>query len=120
MTPDNLALGLLVAYIAWRIVSTVTARRRIPQYLKEGATVVDVRSAAEFAGGHAAGSINIPLNEIPQRAAEIDRTRPVVVCCASGTRSAMAGRRLRGLGFDRVLNAGSWRNLPASADHPSD
>ena len=87
-------------------------RRRLPALLKEGAQVVDVRSLAEFAGGHASGSVNIPLSEIGERAKELDTNRPVIVCCASGTRSALAAHRLRRQGFERVLNAGSWRNLP--------
>jgi rhodanese-related sulfurtransferase len=33
------------------------------------------------------------------------------VFCASGTRSAMARRKLKSLGFEKVLNAGSWRSL---------
>ena len=43
----------------------------IKKLIKTGkATIVDVRSAAEFMGGHVAGSINIPLQEIPKRLAE--------------------------------------------------
>jgi len=88
------------------------ARRRIPGLLKDGAQVVDVRGPGEYAAGHAAGSVNIPLQELGQRARELDPNRWVIVCCASGTRSALARRRLRALGFGRVLNAGPWRNLP--------
>lgn len=109
---DYLLPALIVAFIAWRIVSALLVRRRVPALLKEGAQVVDVRSPAEFAGGHAAGSVNIPLHEIAVRAGELDRDRWVIVCCASGTRSAMARLRLRRKGFARVLNAGSWLNLP--------
>ncbi len=112
MTPDKLVFYLLLAFIAWRVYGVLNARRRIPQYLARGAQVVDVRGAAEFAGGHAAGSLNIPLPELEGRAGELDRARPVIVCCASGTRSALAAHRLRGLGFGEVLNAGSWRSLP--------
>ncbi len=72
---------------------------------------MDVRSPGEFAGGHAEGSVNIPLQELEQRIKELDPSRWVIVCCASGTRSAMARRRLRARGFERVLNAGSWRNV---------
>lgn len=86
-------------------------RRRLPALLKEGAQVVDVRSPQEFFAGHAPGSVNIPLQDIEQGARELDRDKWVVVCCASGTRSAMAGRKLRRMGFGRVLNAGSWRTL---------
>ena len=111
MSLDNLLLGLVIAYLAWRMLSAFLVRRRLPALLQEGAQVVDVRSLAEFAGGHATGSVNIPLPEIAERAQELDRNRPVIVCCASGTRSALAARRLRGQGFKLVLNAGSWRSL---------
>jgi rhodanese-related sulfurtransferase len=89
MSLDKILLGLVVAYFVWRVLSSLLVRRRLPALLKEGAQVVDVRSAAEFAGGHALGSVNIPLQEIDVRAQELDRNRPVIVCCASGTRSAM-------------------------------
>jgi phage shock protein E len=108
---DYLFLGLVVAYFAWRVLSSLLIRRRLPALLEQGAQVVDVRSIAEFAGGHAAGSVNIPLPEVVERAGDLDRNRPVIVCCASGTRSALAAHRLRGQGFKQVLNAGSWRSL---------
>jgi rhodanese-related sulfurtransferase len=111
MSPDYILLGLVGAYIAWRAYSSFSARRQIPSLLAQGAQVVDVRGPGEYAGGHAPGSLNIPLPELDQRAGELDPKRWVIVCCASGTRSAMARRRLRSRGFDRVLNAGSWRNL---------
>lgn len=110
MSLDTLLLALVVAYLAWRVVPPLLVRRRLPALRQEGAQIVDVRTAAEFAGGHAPGSVNIPLQELGTRARELDPARWVVVCCASGARSAIARRRLRGLGFERVLNAGSWRN----------
>jgi len=67
MSLDNLLLGQVVAYFAWRVLSSFLVRRRLPALLKEGAQVVDVRSLAEFAGGHAPGSVNIPLPEIGVR-----------------------------------------------------
>jgi len=112
MLDKYLLPGLVLAYVGWRVLSSFLARRRIPALLQEGAQMVDVRSLAEFAGGHASGSVNIPLSELDQRMKEIDPGRWVIVCCASGTRSALARRKLRGRGFERVLNAGSWRNLP--------
>jgi rhodanese-related sulfurtransferase len=108
---DYILLGLVAAYFAWRLLSSVLMRRRLPKLLEEGAQLVDVRGPGEFAGGHAPGSVNIPLQEIAGRASELDPGRPVIVCCASGTRSAMAAHRLRRQGFSRVLNAGSWRTL---------
>ena len=48
-------------------------------------TVVDVRTPGEFAGGNVAGSINIPLQEIVDRAGELDNmVKPIIFCCASG------------------------------------
>ena len=111
MTIDELLLGLVVAYFAWRLFSIFRARRRVPELRREGAQVVDVRGAGEFAGGHAEGSVNIPLDELDQRLTELDPSRWVIVCCASGTRSAMARGKLRARGFERVFNAGSWRNV---------
>lgn len=111
MLADYLVPGILIAFVAWRIGSSLLVRRRLPALLKEGAQLVDVRSLAEFAAGNVPGSVNIPLDEIPQRAKELDPQRWVIVFCASGTRSAMARRKLRSLGFDKVLNAGSWRAL---------
>jgi len=112
MLTDYILPGLVLAYVGWRILSPILVRRRLPALLKEGAQVVDVRSPAEFLAGHASGSVNVPLQDIEQGARALDPNKWIIVCCASGTRSAMAGRKLRGLGFSRVLNAGSWRNLP--------
>jgi phage shock protein E len=111
MTGDYILLGIIAAYFGWRILNAFLVRRRLPSLLNEGAQIVDVRGPGEFGAGHAANSVNIPLPEIRERAGDLDRNRPVIVCCASGTRSAMAAARLRRLGFSRVVNAGSWRSL---------
>jgi phage shock protein E len=73
--------------------------------------LVDVRSAAEFASGNAPGSVNIPLQELGTRLKEIPNTVPVVLCCASGTRSGMAKMVLKKNGYQQVYNVGKWRNL---------
>jgi rhodanese-related sulfurtransferase/glyoxylase-like metal-dependent hydrolase (beta-lactamase superfamily II) len=61
-------------------------------------TVVDVRSEAEHAGGHIAGSRNIPLPRLEERVGEIPAGRPVVVHCEGGYRSAIAAGLLQKLG----------------------
>lgn len=74
-------------------------------------TIVDVRTREEFAGGHVAGSINIPLQEIPQRLQEIKQLpQPIILCCASGNRSGQACNFLKGYGID-CKNGGSWQEL---------
>ncbi len=111
MNQDYLLPTLLLAYVGWRLFSAWRIRRRLPELLRAGAQVVDVRSPPEFAGGHAPGSRNIPLSELAVRSGELDPGHWVVVCCASGTRSAIARRQLRQRGFPLVFNAGSWRHL---------
>ena len=73
--------------------------------------VIDVRSQDEFMGGHVAGSINIPLNEIPEKVNAIKAMgESIVLCCASGNRSGQAQRFLMAQGIDCV-NGGSWLDV---------
>ena len=70
--------------------------------------IIDVRTPAEFMGGHVAGSMNIPLQEITQRLEEIKSiNQPIVLCCASGNRSGQANAFLMSEGVD-CENGGSW------------
>lgn len=112
MATNYLLSGLVIAFFTWRVLCALRARLRIPVLLQEGAQIVDVRSPAEFAAGHASGSRNIPLGELERGATDLDPNRWVIVCCASGARSGIARRMLSRRGFSRVLNGGSWRNLP--------
>ena len=102
--------ALLVLFFGWRFFRRIQVRRQLPGLLARGAVVVDVRSRNEFASAASAGSINIPLDEIEQGIKELDRHKPVVLCCASGTRSMMASKILKQRGFDCVINAGPWKN----------
>ncbi|BDU71153.1 rhodanese-like domain-containing protein [Mesoterricola silvestris] len=76
-----------------------------------GAQLVDVRTPAEFGQGSVPGSVNIPLDQLQLRVAEIDPRIPVIVFCASGGRSAMAKQFLEREGCSEVHNAGPWTNL---------
>lgn len=87
-------------------------RRRLPRYLAAGAQIVDVRTRAEFSVAHLPGSINIPLDELDRGAESLSRDHPVLLCCASGSRSAMAARALRKRGFREAINVGPWSRLP--------
>ena len=74
-------------------------------------TIVDVRTPEEFNTGHVTGSINIPLQEIPQ---QLDRLKkleqPFVLCCASGNRSGKAQIFLNQFGI-KCINGGAWSDL---------
>lgn len=103
-----MALALWFVYKWWNARKIVAM---LPTLKKNGAVVVDVRSAMEFASGNAPGSVNIPLGELGSRLSEIPKTVPVVLCCASGTRSGMAKMVLKKNGYAQVFNVGKWRNL---------
>lgn len=77
------------------------------------ATVVDVRTPGEFAAGHHPRAKNIPVDQVQSRIAEFgDKSKPVVVYCASGNRSGRAKRMLEAAGYKNVINAGGFRDLP--------
>ena len=83
----------------------------LPELKKNGAMLIDVRSAGEFASGNAPGTINIPLPELGSRLDEIPKSSPVVLCCASGTRSGMAKLMLWKNGYRKVYNIGTWNKF---------
>jgi len=100
-----IALALWFAYKHWNTKRVVAM---LPELRKKGATFVDVRSQGEFAGGNAPGTVNIPLQQLAGRLAEIPASAPVVLCCASGTRSGMAKLLLKKNGYREVHNIGTW------------
>jgi len=75
--------------------------------VEDGAALLDVRSPAEFAGGHVSGAVNIPVDQLPGGASKLDPQRAVVVYCRSGMRSAKAAKLLRQSGFQTVHDMGS-------------
>lgn len=75
--------------------------------IEKGATIVDVRTPGEYAGGHIKGSVNIPLANLGTQMAKLKKDKPVITCCASGMRSGSAKSMLQSNGFE-VYNAGSW------------
>lgn len=74
-------------------------------------SIIDVRTPEEFMGGHAIGSINMPLNEIPDYLEELKSLQtPLILCCASGGRSSQAQRFLSQFGIE-CYNGGSWYDV---------
>jgi rhodanese-related sulfurtransferase len=83
------------------------SRAEARQLVEDGAQLVDVRADHEWEAGHIAGASHIPLDELAQRAGEIDRDRPVVLYCRGGSRSSMATAALAEAGYDAAkLTAG--------------
>jgi rhodanese-related sulfurtransferase len=76
------------------------SRDRARELLEGGAQLVDVRADHEWEAGRIAGAAHISLDELSERAGEIDRDRPVVVYCRGGNRSTMAAAALADAGYD--------------------
>lgn len=82
------------------------------ELVKNGATILDVRSKGEFAGGHIKGSINISVDTLRNNLAKLkDKNKPIITCCASGMRSASAKSILQSNGYANVYNGGGWNSL---------
>jgi rhodanese-related sulfurtransferase len=80
---------------------------QVTQLINRGkTTVVDVRSAEEFAAGHLRDAKNIPLADLTARIGELEKSKPraVVVVCQTGARSDKAARQLAAAGFDDVVS----------------
>ena len=79
-------------------------------YLKKGALVIDVRSAAEFIAGHLPNALNLPLSEIeailPRHVQ--DKHRVLLFHCQTGARSAIARKKVKKMGYPHVFNLGSY------------
>ena len=91
-------------------IETFAARRA------SGVTI-DVREPHEYVSGHVPGALLIPASKLPARIAELDRTEPIHVICASGHRSKAMTDLLIARGFDAVSVAEGTKGWIA-AGHP--
>lgn len=81
------------------------------EMISNGAVIIDVRTAGEFAGGRVAGSKNIPLDQIQKKEKEImSYKNGVVFCCASGGRSGQATAHFKSKGLN-CENGGGWMTV---------
>jgi rhodanese-related sulfurtransferase len=83
----------------------------IEALIAQGATVVDVRTPAEFKDGHFKGSINLPLQTLSSQMNKLKKDQVIITCCRSGSRSGMARRQLQAAGFTQVYNGGPWNSI---------
>jgi ArsR family transcriptional regulator len=108
---DKVVAGYFRARDAMEPVSHAELVRRI----KDGtATVLDVRPADEFALGHVPGAVNIPLQQIERRLAELPRRREIVAYCRGPycvlAFEAVAALRARGFKVRRLADGmPEWR-----------
>jgi rhodanese-related sulfurtransferase len=85
----------------------------IPALIKEGALVVDTRTAGEYAGEHIEGAINIPFDSIAHGIGkyQTDKAKCIIVYCHSGARSSSAKKMLMRAGYTNVVNGGSLSRM---------
>lgn len=81
------------------------------ELVAHGAIIIDVRTPAEFAGGHIENSVNIPLNVLPQKINDLKKkNKHIITVCRSGNRSGMAKTMLLRQGLN-ASNGGAWNSL---------
>ena len=85
--------------------------------LPANATLLDTRTMAEYARGHAQGFINIPLDSLRERLSDLPPRKPVYVMCQSGLRSYLACRILSQNGFDCYNFGGGYRFYESNKLH---
>ena len=82
---------------------------------RAGAMVIDVCEPFEYVTGHVPGAALVPLGHLPSRTADLPRTAPVYVICASGNRSLAAADFLAG----PASTPGPWPAAPAPGYAPA-
>jgi rhodanese-related sulfurtransferase len=76
------------------------SRDEAQKMIDEGAQLIDVRADHEWEAGHIEGARHVPLADLPQLTAEIEKERPVLLYCRGGNRSTMAAAALTEAGYD--------------------
>jgi rhodanese-related sulfurtransferase len=108
---STLQIGVLVAIVLlWLVLPRLgkTSSTEARKLVEAGARLIDVRSPGEFGGGHLPGAINIPVDQIASRVAELKKSdKPIVLYCASGMRSGQAKRILAGAGIAGLHDLGA-------------
>jgi len=126
---DNWMLILIAlssgGMLAWPMVrganaGSLTAQGAVQLINRERAVVVDVREPEEFAAGHVTGAKNVPLNQLEQKlpTAVKNKSLPLLLVCASGSRAQRAVATAKKLGYEQAQAVAgglkSWKdaNLP--------
>lgn len=87
---------------------------------KPDAQFIDVRTAAEYASGHAAGAKHFPLDALENDLGKLDRNKPVYVICQTGRRSQKGAEILRKAGFRDIFNVGGGTSAWTAANLPTE
>lgn len=86
-------------------IEEITVEEALRLIEDEDAVLLDVRTPQEYYDEHVEGVKWIPLDQLSQRASELDKEKVILACfCRSGARSYRACEVLRGLGFEKLYN----------------
>lgn len=109
--------AMMVAIILLRR-SGLIAPAEAAAHLKNGALVIDVRTAGEFSSGHLPNAINLPLDGIetslPREVK--DKNQVLLLHCQAGGRSSQARKKLSALGYVNAYNMGSYSRAAQIVD----
>lgn len=107
---------VLLSFLSLNLALTACAGDRLlpsadaKALVKSGALLVDVRTPEEFASKHLDGAINIPIDDLEARLAELPKDKDLVLYCRSGGRSARGKTLLTSNGYKKVHNLGAMSN----------
>jgi molybdopterin/thiamine biosynthesis adenylyltransferase/rhodanese-related sulfurtransferase len=106
------------------------ARQAVPEWTPDevrqrmsnggGYTLLDVREKEEYREGHLPGAVSVPRGFLDMRIEEAvpDKNAPIILYCAGGTRSLLAGRTLRELGYANLVSMSGGYTAWKNAGHP--
>ena len=114
------AIGLLMPLIKGRSANELSPAEATLLINREDAYILDVREGDEFAAGHLPEAKSIPLAKLAERVSEIEKykDKPIIVCCASGMRSAKGCGELTKLGFAKVNSLAGGVDAWVGAGYP--
>ncbi len=114
------AIGLLMPLIKGRSANELSPAEATLLINREDAYILDVREGDEFAAGHLPEAKSIPLAKLAERVSEIEKykDKPIIVCCASGMRSAKGCGELGKLGFAKVHSLAGGVDAWVGAGYP--
>lgn len=108
-TSWGVIIAAIIAFLIWKRMSLISVAEA-RQWLRQGAKVIDVRSESEFRQEHLPNTVNLPLGSVRSSISTRfpNKDEPLLLHCLSGGRSGLAKRMLKGMGYRRVANLGSY------------
>ena len=101
----------VLLFISYQTYRFAKLDKGIEAKIRNGATILDVRTESEYETGHIEGSKNISLGTIRESYVKLDTSKTYITCCSHGLRSVKAKAILRKKGFKYVYNGGIWEDL---------